>query len=136
MSDSRTPTGVLRETAAGLIAPALARGGSLEPKALIAGLERLASLGITSIGAMIGYGEQPSEKLEAEIALVERSLEARGGGVTRAARRRRRQSLKGPALPRAAVAVSVAIAVAAASSSIIGATSSATRWSAASLSRP
>lgn len=78
------PTGVLRETAAGLIAPALARGGSLEPKALISGLERLASLGITSIGAMIGYGEQPSEKLEAEIALwceVARELPIKVHGI-------------------------------------------------------
>jgi predicted amidohydrolase YtcJ len=79
------PNGVLRETAAGLIAPALARGGSLEPKALISGLERLASLGITSIGAMIGYGEQPSEKLEAEIALwceAARELPIKVHGIT------------------------------------------------------
>ncbi|MGI9529073.1 MAG: amidohydrolase [Acidimicrobiia bacterium] len=79
------PNGVLRETAAGLIAPALARGGALEPKALLSGLERLASLGITSIGAMIGYGEQPSEKLEAEIALwceVARELPIKVHGIT------------------------------------------------------
>jgi len=79
------PTGVLRETAAGLIAPALARGGSLGSKALISGLERLASLGVTSVGAMIGYGEQPSEKLEAEIELwcqVARELPIKVHGIT------------------------------------------------------
>lgn len=61
------PTGVLRETAAGLIAPSLSRGGPLHPDQLIAGLRRLAGLGITSVGAMMGYGESPAEKLEAEI---------------------------------------------------------------------
>lgn len=79
------PTGVLRETAAGLIAPALARGGSLDPTLLLAGLERLATLGITSIGAMIGYGEQPSEKLEAEIDLwceIARDLPIKVHGIT------------------------------------------------------
>ncbi|MGI9666130.1 MAG: amidohydrolase [Acidimicrobiia bacterium] len=63
------PTGVLRETAASLISPALARGQGLQPAQLIAGLHRLAGLGITSIGAMMGYGEQPSEQLEAELEL-------------------------------------------------------------------
>lgn len=64
------PTGVLRETASGLISSALARGGPLAPEALIDGLSRLAGLGITSIGAMIGYGESPFAKLEAESALL------------------------------------------------------------------
>lgn len=80
-----TPTGVLRETAAGLIAPALARGGSLDSGVLVSGLERLASLGVTSIGAMIGYGEQPSERLEAEIELwcqVARELPIKVHGIT------------------------------------------------------
>lgn len=63
------PTGVLRETAVGLIAGALARGGRLSPTHLLDGLTRLAGLGITSIGAMIGYGESPSEKLAAEAEL-------------------------------------------------------------------
>ena len=79
------PTGVLRETAAGLIAPALARGGALEPGALIHGLHRLADLGITSVGAMMGYGEQPSERLEAEIDLwrsVAADLPVRVAGIT------------------------------------------------------
>jgi predicted amidohydrolase YtcJ len=61
------PNGILRETAAGLIAPALARGGHLEPSDLLDALHVLAGLGITSIGAMMGYGEQPSHTLEAEI---------------------------------------------------------------------
>lgn len=61
------PTGVLRETAAGMIAPALARGGGLAPEALLDGLTRLVGLGLTSIGAIIGYGESPHEKLEAEL---------------------------------------------------------------------
>ena len=64
-----TPTGVLRETATGLIAGALARGGPLSADQLIDGLTRLGGLGITSIGAMVGYGESPYEKLEAESAL-------------------------------------------------------------------
>lgn len=63
------PTGVLRETAVGLIAVALARGGRLSPDDLLAGLRRLAGLGLTSIGAMIGYGELPSERLAAEADL-------------------------------------------------------------------
>lgn len=63
------PTGVLRETAVGLIAGALARGGHLELQHLVDGLTRLAGLGLTSIGAMIGYGESPSEELAAEAEL-------------------------------------------------------------------
>jgi predicted amidohydrolase YtcJ len=64
-----SPTGVLRETAAGLVATALARGARVSEKDLMSGLHRLAGLGITSIGAMIGYGESPSEKLTAEVEL-------------------------------------------------------------------
>ena len=64
-----TPTGVLRETATGLIAGALARGAPLPAGRLIDGLTRLGGLGITSIGAMVGYGESPYEKLEAESEL-------------------------------------------------------------------
>ncbi|MFV2000122.1 MAG: amidohydrolase [Acidimicrobiia bacterium] len=63
------PTGVLRETAAGLVSPALARGGHVSEDELVEALTGLAGLGITSIGAMIGYGEAPSEKLEAEVEL-------------------------------------------------------------------
>lgn len=67
--DTAAPTGVLRETAAGLVATALARGGRVSADDLLHGLHRLAALGITSIGAMIGYGESPSEKLAAEVQL-------------------------------------------------------------------
>lgn len=68
-SESGEPTGVLRETAAGLIATSLARGAPLPAADLIDGLTRLGGLGITSIGAMIGYGESPYEKLAAESEL-------------------------------------------------------------------
>ncbi len=63
------PTGVLRETATGLISSALARGEALAPSKLIDAMTRLAGLGITSIGAMVGYGESPFEKLAAESQL-------------------------------------------------------------------
>ncbi len=63
------PTGVLRETAVGLISGSLARGGRVEADQLVQALHRLAGLGVTSIGAMMGYGESPSEKLEAEVEL-------------------------------------------------------------------
>jgi predicted amidohydrolase YtcJ len=78
------PTGVLRETAAGLIASALARGSRLHPDELIHGLERLAAVGLTSIGTMIGYGEAPSQKLEDEVDLwceVGRRLPIRVHGI-------------------------------------------------------
>jgi predicted amidohydrolase YtcJ len=63
------PTGVLRETATGLISSALARGEALAPSRLVDGMTRLAGIGITSIGAMVGYGESPYEKLAAESQL-------------------------------------------------------------------
>lgn len=63
------PTGVLRETAIGLISGALARSLQLNEKELLSALRGLAGLGITSIGAIIGYGERPSEHLEAELEL-------------------------------------------------------------------
>jgi predicted amidohydrolase YtcJ len=67
------PTGVLRETATGLVAPAIARGGTaLNEDALLSALRGLAGLGITSIGAMIGYGERPFEQLAAELELWHR----------------------------------------------------------------
>ena len=68
-----SPTGVLRETAAGLVAPALARGGTaMSEEALLSALRGLAGIGITSVGAMIGYGERPFEQLEAELQLWRR----------------------------------------------------------------
>lgn len=79
------PTGVLRETAAGLVAPTMARGGTVTEDQLIDTLEGLAGLGLTSIGAMMGYGEQPSEKLGAEVDLwcsVAERLPIRVHGIT------------------------------------------------------
>ncbi len=69
---SGTPTGVLRETAAGLVSSALARGGELSEEALLSALKKLAGVGITSIGAIIGYGERPFEQLRAELELWQR----------------------------------------------------------------
>jgi len=66
------PSGVLRETAVGLISGALARGGRVTEDQLVDALHRLAGLGLTSIGAMIGYGESPSEKLATEVELWQR----------------------------------------------------------------
>jgi len=62
-------TGVLREAAVGLVAGALSRAATVTPDDLADTLGRLAGLGVTSIGAMIGYGEAPSERLEAEVEL-------------------------------------------------------------------
>ncbi len=64
------PNGILRETAAGLLGSALSRGGTMDRSTFIDGMTRLAGLGITSIGAMIGYGEQPHEQLDAESQLL------------------------------------------------------------------
>ncbi len=64
------PTGVLRETAMGLMKGALGRSSATNPRTVIDGLSRLAGLGITSIGAMIGYGESPSQQLAAEAELL------------------------------------------------------------------
>ncbi len=69
------PTGILRETATGLISGALARGTQLSDEKLLAALRGLAGLGITSIGAMIGYGERSFEQLEAELDLWRRIAE-------------------------------------------------------------
>lgn len=67
-----SPTGVLRETAAGLVSSALARGGELSEDALVSALAGLAGVGVTSIGAMIGYGDRPFERLAAELDLWRR----------------------------------------------------------------
>lgn len=66
------PTGILRETAVRLVSAALARAPQLGEEALLVALRGLAGLGITSIGAMIGYGERPFEQLESELALWKR----------------------------------------------------------------
>lgn len=67
--DAGEPTGVLRETATGLVSSALARGAPVPASNLIDALTRLAGLGITSIGAMVGCGESPHEQLQAESEL-------------------------------------------------------------------
>jgi predicted amidohydrolase YtcJ len=64
------PTGVIRETAMALMKGALSRGAPTAPSAVIDGLNRRAGLGLTSIGAMIGYGERPSETLASESELL------------------------------------------------------------------
>ena len=61
------PTGVLRETAMGLIPPAFAWSGDPDGDSLLAALVGLAGTGITSIGAMIGHGEHPTEGGELEL---------------------------------------------------------------------
>jgi predicted amidohydrolase YtcJ len=64
------PTGVMRETAMAMMTGALGRGAAIAPETAVDGLTRLAGLGLTSIGAMIGYGESPSETLAAESELL------------------------------------------------------------------
>ena len=61
------PTGVLRETAMGLIPPTLGWSGDPDEESLISVLSGLAGVGITSIGAMIDHGEHPSERTEVEL---------------------------------------------------------------------
>lgn len=61
------PTGVLRETAAGLVGESLAHSSTLSDSQLLAALHGLAGLGVTSIGAMVGYGERPFEQFEVEL---------------------------------------------------------------------
>lgn len=61
------PTGILRETAIGLVPPALARSGDPDVTSLLAALVGLAGAGITSIGAMMGHGEDPAERRELEL---------------------------------------------------------------------
>lgn len=51
------PTGVLRETALGLLAAALEDDDPVDADALVAALEDLRSLGLTSVGAMVGCGD-------------------------------------------------------------------------------
>jgi predicted amidohydrolase YtcJ len=61
------PTGVLRETAMGLLSPAFAWSGDPDERSLISALTGLAGAGITSIGAMIAHGEHPTERQELEL---------------------------------------------------------------------
>jgi predicted amidohydrolase YtcJ len=59
-----SPTGVLRETAMELIPSSLGWGGDPDDAALISALLRLASVGITSIGAIVACGERLDEQRE------------------------------------------------------------------------
>lgn len=63
------PTGVLREAATALVSPALSNSAMLSEDQLVSSLTGLAGVGVTSIGAMIGYGERPFEQLETELEL-------------------------------------------------------------------
>lgn len=65
--DAGNPTGVLRETAMGLIPPSLAWSGNPDEGSLLSALVGLAGAGITSIGAMIGHGDHPTEGRELEL---------------------------------------------------------------------
>jgi hypothetical protein len=64
------PTGVMRETAMAMMTGALGRGAPIDRGAAIDGLTRLAGLGLTSIGAMIGYGESTTDTLATESELI------------------------------------------------------------------
>ncbi len=66
------PTGVLRETAIELVAERLGDGNQISPQDLLDALERLAAVGITSIGAILrtGSGAWASLGNELEIAVA------------------------------------------------------------------
>ena len=67
-----TPTGVLRETAIGLVSPHLEARIKPSPQQLIDAMHGLAGLGITSIGGMLGLGDGPWASLGDEVeAMVE-----------------------------------------------------------------
>ncbi|MCB1247128.1 MAG: amidohydrolase [Acidimicrobiia bacterium] len=61
------PTGVLRETAMELLGRTLTRTQDAEPAMIVDAAHRLAGLGITSVGAMIGYGDDRSAVLDQEV---------------------------------------------------------------------
>jgi hypothetical protein len=66
------PTGVLRETAIGLVSPHLEARIKPSPQQLIDAMHGLARLGITSIGAMLGLGDGPWASLGDEVeAMIE-----------------------------------------------------------------
>ncbi|MDJ0953306.1 MAG: amidohydrolase [Acidimicrobiia bacterium] len=66
------PTGVLRETGIELVAERLGGGNQISPQDLLDALERLAAIGITSIGAILrtGSGAWASLGNEVEIAVA------------------------------------------------------------------
>jgi predicted amidohydrolase YtcJ len=57
-----SPTGVLKETAMGLIPPTLGWDGDPDEESLLLALVGLARFGITSIGAIIGCGHSPPQE--------------------------------------------------------------------------
>jgi predicted amidohydrolase YtcJ len=65
--DNGEPTGVLRETAIGLVSSAVPRP-RVQDDALLHALERLAGLGLTSIGAMLRFGDE----VDAMVAVADR----------------------------------------------------------------
>ena len=62
-----TPTGVLRETAIGLVSPHLDARIEPRPQQLIDAMHGLAGLGITSIGGILGLGDGPWANLGDEV---------------------------------------------------------------------
>ncbi|MDH3729884.1 MAG: amidohydrolase [Acidimicrobiia bacterium] len=66
------PNGILRETAVTLVAAAMARqrGSSITPDQIAAAMRGLASLGLTSIGAIVGCGDSTWADLGDETALL------------------------------------------------------------------
>jgi predicted amidohydrolase YtcJ len=70
--DGGTPNGILRETAVTLVAAALARqrGSSITPQQLAQAMRGLASLGLTSIGAIVGCGDSTWADLGDETVLL------------------------------------------------------------------
>lgn len=70
--DDGSPNGILRETAVTLVASALAqqRGSSITPDHLSKAMRGLASLGLTSIGAIVGCGDSTWADLGDETQLL------------------------------------------------------------------
>ncbi len=70
--DAGAPNGILRETAVTLVAAALAqqRGSSITPDQLSDAMRGLASLGLTSIGAIVGCGDSTWADLGDETQLL------------------------------------------------------------------
>jgi hypothetical protein len=68
--DNGVPTGVLRETAVDLVTAHLKDAARPGPDQLADALMRLAGLGITSIGAMLGLGDGPWANLGDEVELM------------------------------------------------------------------
>ncbi|GBE26004.1 N-substituted formamide deformylase precursor [bacterium BMS3Bbin02] len=65
--DAGTPTGVLRETAIGIVSDAVPRP-RVQPNELLHAMRMLAGLGLTSIGAMLRFGDE----VDAMVAVADR----------------------------------------------------------------